>query len=233
MNLNEAKNVASLLAPEDARQVLLALYSAEDDMPEMTPPAFMAYALLSGGIRTALSEITAGQKNNADNISRIAAKPIKNETNDAARPEWVNYTLFDEPYNMLIMPEDGGRVGAAGDKTLQERRFDEFWAAYPRKVGKEAARKVWRRIKPSSELQIKILDNIKTYRGSDQWLRDNGQFIPYPSTWLNQGRWDDEPPPQRSKINGNRTSNIGNFDQRDYSAVFLEQFVTNEFGNCK
>ena len=231
MNLYEAKNVASLLAPEDARQVLLALYSAEDDMPEMTPPASMAYVLLSGGVRTPLSNITAGQKGNADNISRIAVKPIINETNDAARPEWVNHALFDEPCNTLIMPEYGGRVGAAGDKALQERRFDEFWTAYPRKVGKEAARKVWRRIKPSSELQVKILDTIKNYRGSDQWLKDNGQYIPYPSTWLNQGRWDDEPPPPRSKINGNKIGNMGNFDQRDYSADFLKKFVTNEFGN--
>ena len=27
---------------------------------------------------------------------------------------------------------------------------------------------------------------------SAQWQRDNGQYIPHPATWLNQGRWDDE-----------------------------------------
>ena len=28
---------------------------------------------------------------------------------------------------------------------------------------------------------------------SDQWTRDDGQFIPLPATYLNQGRWKDEP----------------------------------------
>jgi hypothetical protein len=27
---------------------------------------------------------------------------------------------------------------------------------------------------------------------SAQWQKDNGQYIPNPATWLNQGRWDDE-----------------------------------------
>jgi hypothetical protein len=29
-----------------------------------------------------------------------------------------------------------------------------------------------------------------------QWTREGGRFIPHPSTWLNQGRWDDEPDPE-------------------------------------
>lgn len=26
---------------------------------------------------------------------------------------------------------------------------------------------------------------------NEQWRKDNGQYIPNPATWLNQGRWDD------------------------------------------
>ena len=26
---------------------------------------------------------------------------------------------------------------------------------------------------------------------SDKWEKDKGQYIPNPSTWINQGRWDD------------------------------------------
>jgi hypothetical protein len=35
------------------------------------------------------------------------------------------------------------------------------------------------------------------------WLKDGGQFVPHPSTWLNQGRWQDEPrdQPQMSERN--------------------------------
>jgi hypothetical protein len=33
---------------------------------------------------------------------------------------------------------------------------------------------------------------IEVQKKSEQWQRDNGQYIPHPSTWLNQRRWEDE-----------------------------------------
>jgi hypothetical protein len=37
-----------------------------------------------------------------------------------------------------------------------------------------------------------MLASIAKSRQSTDWLKDNGQFIPFPSTWLNQRRWEDE-----------------------------------------
>jgi transcription elongation factor len=34
---------------------------------------------------------------------------------------------------------------------------------------------------------------LEWQRKCDQWTKDNGQFVPNPETWLNQGRWNDEP----------------------------------------
>jgi len=70
--------------------------------------------------------------------------------------------------------------------------FDQFWACYPKKVGKEAARKVWGKIKNRPPV-IYITEAIQRAKETEQWKKDNGQFIPNPATWLNQGRWDDEP----------------------------------------
>jgi len=70
--------------------------------------------------------------------------------------------------------------------------FDLFWQAYPKKVGKGAAKKAWKKIKPSKSLLETILIAIKQQKDSDQWQKDKGQFIPMPSTWLNQERWEDE-----------------------------------------
>lgn len=75
---------------------------------------------------------------------------------------------------------------------LPPQGFDEFWKVYPKKVGKQAAFKAYQKVKPDAELQRRMLDAIELANGSDQWRRDNGQFIPNPATWLNQGRWDDE-----------------------------------------
>ena len=33
---------------------------------------------------------------------------------------------------------------------------------------------------------------IEQHCASAQWRKDGGQFIPYPRTWLHQGRWKDE-----------------------------------------
>lgn len=71
--------------------------------------------------------------------------------------------------------------------------FDQFWRAYPRKVGKGAARKIWARLKPDAALTARMLAAIAQQQDSPQWQKDGGQYIPYPATWLNQERWDDEP----------------------------------------
>ena len=71
----------------------------------------------------------------------------------------------------------------------QGASFERFWAAYPRKVGKQAAKKSFERVKVPLET---LLAAIERQKGSDQWTKNNGQFIPHPATWLNQGRWDDE-----------------------------------------
>lgn len=73
--------------------------------------------------------------------------------------------------------------------------FEDFWQAYPRKVGKQAALRVWQHLKLAQDrpLRLRILSAIGQQRQSEQWMKDGGQFIPHPQTWLRQGRWDDEP----------------------------------------
>lgn len=68
-------------------------------------------------------------------------------------------------------------------------RFDRFWQAYPKKVGKGAARNSFRKVNPDDEMMTKILNAIANQKRSRQWLDG---FVPNPSTWLNQERWDDE-----------------------------------------
>ena len=71
--------------------------------------------------------------------------------------------------------------------------FAEFWLVYPKKTGKAAALKVWKRLHPNADLCAKMRASIAKQAQSEQWQKSHGQFIPNPATWLNQGRWDDEP----------------------------------------
>ena len=71
--------------------------------------------------------------------------------------------------------------------------FAEFWKAYPKKIGKGAAEKAYAKAGINGHLPD-ILTAIERARATEQWQRDHGQFIPHPATWLNQRRWEDEPP---------------------------------------
>jgi hypothetical protein len=70
--------------------------------------------------------------------------------------------------------------------------FETFWSAYPKHAGKGAAWKLWKKIRPSLEVQRRIFDAIAEQRKSQAWIKENGQYIPHPATWLNQRRWDDD-----------------------------------------
>ena len=72
------------------------------------------------------------------------------------------------------------------------RGFDIFWESYPRKIGKQAALKVWKKIKPSEAFVVKIINAVEQQKKCEQWLKNGGTYIPHPKTWLNEGRWDDE-----------------------------------------
>lgn len=75
---------------------------------------------------------------------------------------------------------------------LQEKQFDKFWQAYPKKVSKKEAQKSWKKINPSLKLFEKILKALEMVKQTEQWKKDNGKYVPYPATWLNQERWTDE-----------------------------------------
>jgi hypothetical protein len=74
----------------------------------------------------------------------------------------------------------------------QESLFDRFWEAYPKKLSKGQAEKAWKAINPDEQLVANMIATIERARTLDDWKRDNGQFIPYPATWLNSKRWTDD-----------------------------------------
>lgn len=105
------------------------------------------------------------------------------------------------------LPEQGNRgAGEQGsmDKDLaqpsgsSEREpdpFDEFWSAYPRRVGKQKARgKFTAAVKRAGDARTVI-------RGARRLAADPNlpetQFIPHPTTWLERDGWEDDPLPPR------------------------------------
>ncbi len=78
--------------------------------------------------------------------------------------------------------------------------FDEFWAAYPRKQAKGAARKAWPAAVKAAALQLHgqpayevITAGATAYANSPD---RTAEFTAHPATWLRAERWTDEPQPR-------------------------------------
>jgi hypothetical protein len=99
----------------------------------------------------------------------------------------------------------GGREGKGRESNNDASRdaslFDKFWQAYPKKVGKDDARRAFDKRKPDDGLLAAMLSTLAVQVNSQQWTKDNGQFVPNPATWLNQGRWQDEVAEETSSSN--------------------------------
>ena len=103
--------------------------------------------------------------------------------------------------------------------------FAQFWRAYPKKIGKRAALKAWKGTKSKPDIAV-LLAAIAKQKTWPQWQRDGGQYIPNPSTWLNQGRWSDEPPETQSRASPPGRAGFGkygggnqDYGQSDFGAL--------------
>ena len=76
-------------------------------------------------------------------------------------------------------------------ESQREKDFARFWEVYPKKTGKAASKKAFLKIKDYPGIE-KIVETLEVFKKSGQWTKNNGQYVPNPLTWINQGRWDDE-----------------------------------------
>ena len=97
---------------------------------------------------------------------------------------------------------------------LYFQQFNEFWNIYPKKKDKDRAQKAFMRIKPNEELFAQMKCALDKHKRSAQWK--DAQYIPYPSTWLNGKRWEDEVP----------ESDCSSFDTDD----FFEANIKRSYG---
>lgn len=78
------------------------------------------------------------------------------------------------------------------EKNIYTSNFESFWKDYPRKIGRLAALRAFKAALKKDSFEAVMTGLAKAIFSPDQ------KFIPHPATWLNQGRWMDEP----GKVNG-------------------------------
>ena len=78
------------------------------------------------------------------------------------------------------------------NNNIYTQNFEKFWKAYPKKRDKGNAEKWFKKHKPSEDLVNLMLKQIERFKDTEEWRKQDGQFIPYPTTWLNSKMWEDE-----------------------------------------
>ena len=91
-----------------------------------------------------------------------------------------------------VSREDQNHTPPRHKSGAREDVFATFWMLYPKKVGKGAASRAWKAIK-EKPTALALKTALDWQCSSDQWTKDAGQYVPNPSTYLNQARWLDEP----------------------------------------
>lgn len=125
-----------------------------------------------------------------------------------------------------LLPDSPSEPTTAGAPTeaspaARSTEFDAFWEHYPRKVGKDEARKRFAAAARKAGAEVIILGAKRL--AADPNLPEKN-FIPHPSTWLNRGGWDDEPyPPPTGPSNGRQGT-----DDRVQAGIDLAQRLASQ-----
>jgi hypothetical protein len=134
------------------------------------------------------------------NISKKQSQTILKKLSSAGKKgmksRWkANNHTDNPPYNETITlhSTSNSTSNSSLSPLIHDSEFEQFWSCYPKKAGgKKDTLKVWNKVKDKPSI-IDILAALDRAKTSEQWTKENGQFIPYPSTWLNKGQWADEP----------------------------------------
>lgn len=75
---------------------------------------------------------------------------------------------------------------------IYAQKFEKFWESYPKKTGKDKSKKWFEKYKPDEELFELMMNQLERFKDTEDWKKQGGKYIPYPTSWLNGKRWEDE-----------------------------------------
>jgi len=120
---------------------------------------------------------------------------------DLIPPHYRSYSNINKDINNSIEDPKGSSSTTADQQSpissngkIVPSQFPTFWKMYPKKAGSTGqTKKYWQSLcnKKDRPTWDEIESAIKAQVKSEQW--QDKQYIPNPSTWINQSRWLDDP----------------------------------------
>ena len=190
------ESAKALDSKEEQADFLLAVceYGLNGVLPEQKKGFVAAvFAAVKPNLDTSLAKAKAGaaggRANRTEaNESTLEANESKGEAN--ASTSEANESNLEAIRNKEV--EKGNKKKEVLKPIAQtEKDFDTFWDEYPNRKGKGKAREAFKKAIKKTTLET-MLEAVRRQKQGAQWKKDDGRFIPYPATWLNQERWEDE-----------------------------------------
>lgn len=131
-----------------------------------------------------IRNVIRNEKNQIEGSEWILSDPFEkfeNEEKLTLENQSENLTLENQALKNTISKEDNR-------KDIIDA-FEKFWLVYPRKIGKAAALKAFEKAAKKREPAY-IIAYVITW--TNQGNLPEMQYIPHPTTWLNQERWEDD-----------------------------------------
>ncbi|WP_058545797.1 hypothetical protein [Pseudomonas fluorescens] len=121
--------------------------------------------------------------------SPLPAQPYT-DSPETAQPYTANPTLVSIEGKQGL--NEAARTEKPSCKSDPLEGFEQFWKLYPNGKGKQEAAAAWKKLKPDADLRNVLKTALAQHSASRDWTKDDGQYVPMASTWLNKKRYLDE-----------------------------------------
>ncbi len=108
------------------------------------------------------------------------------------KPQSKDVLLLEKPKPTLR--KTSNKIEKNINNTILTLGFDDFWRTYPKKKSKADAEKAFNKLNPNKGLFDTMMKALGKHKQTEDWQKEDGKYIPYPATWLNKRRWEDELP---------------------------------------
>lgn len=141
-----------------------------------------------GWVHGKCEEVIAAAQERRSKAQASANKRWQSEGNAGAMP---THSEGNAPSPSPTTQSQSQKKPPKPPKGGEPEGFAEFYDAYPKKQGREAAAKAFAKVTVGLPV---LLEALSWQRDQEMWTKDGGKFVPMPSTWLNGKRWEDQRP---------------------------------------
>jgi hypothetical protein len=127
-------------------------------------------------------------------------------------PGGVVIALFEEQISTGKKLTSAKRAQVEPRPPVAREDFDKFWATYPRRIAKGAARKAWDKALKNGADPEEIIWGARAYASLPRDPADGLKYVAHPATWLNGERWTDEADPEPEARPSTTTSRVAQVD---------------------